>query len=101
MWGGCVAPKAVEVQVLRPERRVIFLDTDAAEAEECQLGDALSNAAEAAYLRQIVKAFTACCVPLSDVGLVSPYRSQARRPPRVSSQGRQKTKSLGWAMLRA
>ena len=66
--------------MLCPERRVVFLDTDAHDAAETKVGDAFSNAAEADVLGQIVSALAACGVPLADICLVAPYRPQVRQP---------------------
>lgn len=55
---------------------MVFLDTDPAGAEESQLGGAVSNAAEAAVIKQIIAALGASGVELAEVGVVSPYRSQ-------------------------
>jgi len=64
------------LQVLIPHRRALFLDTDGMPAPEVRAGDALSNPREAAVLTDIVKALDLSKVPLSDVGVVSPYRAQ-------------------------
>lgn len=45
-------------------------------APEVRAGDALSNPREAAVLTDIVKALNLGKVPLSDVGVISPYRAQ-------------------------
>ncbi|KAL0030927.1 hypothetical protein WJX79_001622 [Trebouxia sp. C0005] len=76
-----VAPSQVSqpdwlVQVLIPHRRGLFLDTDGMPAPEVRAGDALSNPREAAVLTDIVKALDLGKVPLSDVGVISPYRAQ-------------------------
>ena len=52
------------------------MDTNALDAQESQAGDAMSNAAEAAILQQMTAALASGGVPLADIGLVSPYRSQ-------------------------
>lgn len=67
------------LQVLRPERRVLFLDTDARDAGECEAAAAASNAAEAHIMREVIDAMAASGVPLGDIGLVSPFRNQVRR----------------------
>lgn len=64
------------VQVLQPQQRVIFLDTDAMPAPELQAGDALSNLQEADVIKQIVTALQAGSVALHDIGIISPYRAQ-------------------------
>ena len=64
------------VQVLQPQHRAVFLDTDALPAPELQAGDALSNPHEAAIVKQIVLALHAGNVPVQDIGVISPYRSQ-------------------------
>ena len=64
------------MQVLQPQHRAVFLDTDALPAPELQAGDAISNPQEAAIVKQIVLALHAGHVPLQDIGVISPYRSQ-------------------------
>ena len=59
-----------------PQRRALFLDTDGMPAPEVRAGDTLSNPREAAVLTDIVRALNLGKVPLSDVGVISPYRAQ-------------------------
>ncbi|KAL0046566.1 hypothetical protein WJX82_003944 [Trebouxia sp. C0006] len=92
-----VAPSQVSqpdwlVQVLIPHRRALFLDTDGMPAPEVRAGDALSNSREAAVLTDIVKALDLGKVPLSDVGVISPYRAQVLMLQRVC-------KDLAWKDL--
>ena len=64
------------VQVLAPQQRVLFLDTDSMPAPEVRAGDTLSNPGEAAIMTDIVKALDLGKVPLQDIGIISPYRAQ-------------------------
>lgn len=65
--------------MLRPERRVVFLDTDAvAGAREEAATDAVRNEGEAALLLRVAAALVAASLPESAIGAISPYRSQAR-----------------------
>ena len=86
-------------QVLKPERRVVFLDTDLIAAEESQMGGGISNAGEAAVLKQILTAFAASGVDLSGVGVVSPYRSQVKSPPGQGAWDADSSGSSNWPCL--
>lgn len=64
------------MQVLAPQQRVLFLDTDTMPAPEVRAGDTLSNPMEAAIMTDIVRALDLGKVPLHDIGIISPYRAQ-------------------------
>ena len=69
----------VHGQVLRPERRVVFLDTDALSAGREELAaDAMCNKAEAALLLRVVEALVSGGMLDSAIGAISPYRSQVQ-----------------------
>ena len=72
------------MQVLAPQQRVLFLDTDSMPAPEVRAGDTLSNPWEAVILTHIVRALDLGKVPLHDVGIVSPYRAQVSTHSHVS-----------------
>ena len=63
-------------QVLKPERRVVFLDTDAMGGREDQKGGSPCNTAEADILMAVVAGMSGAAVALQDICLVSPYRAQ-------------------------
>ena len=63
-------------QVLAPERRVLWLDTDGVPGLETRAAEATTNATEAALAERIVAALADSGVPLTSVGIISPYRSQ-------------------------
>ena len=67
---------AWHAQVLAPQQRVLFLDTDSIPAPEVRAGDALSNPREAAIIGDIVRALDLGRVPLHDIGIISPFRAQ-------------------------
>ena len=62
--------------MLDPQRRVLFLDTDGAEGREDDSDAGPCNTAEAGLLMQIVADMAKAAVPLEDMCLVSPFRSQ-------------------------
>ena len=64
------------VQVLDPQRRVLFLDTDGADGREDDTEGGTCNSIEADLLMQIVGGMGKAAVPLKDICLVSPYRAQ-------------------------
>lgn len=64
------------LQVLQPNQRAVFLDTDAMPCPEVQAGDTFSNSGEAAVVRQIVTALQLGGVALQTIGIISPYRAQ-------------------------
>jgi hypothetical protein len=72
--------RARGAQALAPEAGVLFLDLQGPGAAERQAGDTLCNPAEAGVVCQLVAALQSGGVPLDAVGVISPYRSQARRP---------------------
>jgi len=74
--------RARGAQALAPEAGVLFLDLQGPGAAERQAGDTLCNPAEAGVVCQLVAALQSGGVPLDAVGVISPYRSQARRPAR-------------------
>ena len=79
--GDCNTPAAAAGlmwQVLDPQHSVLLLDTDALPAPETRAGEATTNATEAALVLQVAEALAAGRVALADIGIISPYRSQAR-----------------------
>ncbi len=64
------------MQVLGPQRRVLFLDTDGADGREDDMDGGTCNSIEADLLMQIVGGMGKAAVPLEDICLVSPYRAQ-------------------------
>jgi hypothetical protein len=68
----------VRVQAVDPQRRVVFLNTDALGAPEAKAGDALCNEGEAALVGCIIGALGALGLPDTGIAAVSPYRSQVR-----------------------
>ena len=64
------------LQVLATEHSVFFLDTCGPGAFERQAGETLSNPAEADLIMQLVDALQTGSVPLSTIGVMSPYRLQ-------------------------
>jgi hypothetical protein len=63
-------------QVLQPQSRVLFLDTDGMGAGETRVADAMRNDAEAAVIMKAVAALCDCGLSVDSVGITSPYRSQ-------------------------
>ena len=62
---------------------MLLLDTDALPAPETRAGEATTNATEAALALQVVQALIAGRVGTDEIGIISPYRSQARAPELV------------------
>ena len=62
--------------MLAGEHSVFFLDTCGPGAFERQAGETLSNPAEAELVAQLVDALQLGGVPLSTIGVMSPYRLQ-------------------------
>ncbi|KAK9824153.1 hypothetical protein WJX72_008129 [[Myrmecia] bisecta] len=79
-------------QVVSPDRRVIFLDTDSLDAAEQLIGSAVCNTAEAELIVQVIGALTSHGVGVSAIGAISPYRSQV-------SLLRRKFEERGWPDL--
>ncbi|GBG86492.1 hypothetical protein CBR_g41486 [Chara braunii] len=73
-------------EVLKPERRVVFLNTDAIDsARESRMGDALHNVGEAIILLQIAKTLVSCGVTAVSIGAICPYQAQVRLLSRMST----------------
>ncbi|BDA50404.1 DNA replication ATP-dependent helicase/nuclease DNA2 [Coccomyxa sp. Obi] len=81
-------------QVLAPERQVLWLDTDGVPGPETRAAEATTNATEAALADRIVQALADSGVPLSSIGIISPYRSQVALMQRLAS-------ARGWDGLEA
>eukprot|EP00891_Asterochloris_glomerata_P005485 jgi/Astpho2/5485/e_gw1.00078.27.1_t len=66
------------MQVLQPEQRVVFLDTDSlgVAGRELQQGDTISNPTEAGLAGQVVDAMVAAGLSEQQIGVLSPYRAQ-------------------------
>lgn len=62
--------------ILSPNRRVVFANTDAVPAPEVLCGDRIQNDVEKDVLCQIVEAITEAGVPESALGIITVYRSQ-------------------------
>ncbi|CAL8464813.1 g4348 [Coccomyxa elongata] len=71
-------------QVLTPERRVLWLDTDGVPGPEARAAEATTNATEAVLAERIVAALADSGVPLNSVGIISPYRSQVALVQRLA-----------------
>ena len=63
----------------RREPSVVFLDTDALPARECRLEGLVENEGEAELIASLVRFLRACGVPAAHLGVLTPYRQQARR----------------------
>lgn len=65
-------------QMLNPERRVVFLNTDpcGSVARDCVAGSRITNAFEVALTSQIVRAMLSTGLCATDVGIMTLYRSQ-------------------------
>ncbi|KAJ3091268.1 Tripartite DNA replication factor [Quaeritorhiza haematococci] len=61
-----------------PRRRAVFVDTDNVPAHDTRTGDLVQNEIEAVLVHQIVEALLECGVDQSDIGVISPYRSQLK-----------------------
>lgn len=66
------------VRVLAPDVQVAFVDTDAIGAHESRTDGVMENAAEAMLLAQICTALGRGGLAASDIGVLTPYRHQAR-----------------------
>lgn len=64
--------------MLDPGRRVLWLDTDGVPGPESRTADNTCNATEAALAERIVEVLTESGISLASIGVISPYRSQAR-----------------------
>ncbi|KAG0149650.1 hypothetical protein CROQUDRAFT_39662 [Cronartium quercuum f. sp. fusiforme G11] len=64
--------------VLAPERRVVFVDTDKIESRESKMGTLVQNGTEADLVVQIVTALLHGGVPASEIGVITPYRQQIK-----------------------
>ena len=78
------------LQVLQPEQRVVFLDTDSlgAAGRELQQGDAISSPTEAKLAGQVVDAMVAAGLSEQQIGVLSPYRAQVSMSRVCLHQGR-------------
>ena len=83
----CVTMFVDIFQALAAKHSVFFLDTSGPGAFERQAGETLSNPAEAHLIVQLVDVLQLGGVPLSTIGVMSPYRLQVcmRLPGYVSS----------------
>ncbi|GAA5886249.1 hypothetical protein JCM6882_001581 [Rhodosporidiobolus microsporus] len=67
-----------EKEVVDPSRSVLFVNTDALPAYELRSGSYIENELEALLIKQTVSGLTACGVPESHVGVITPYRQQIK-----------------------
>ncbi|KAK9846251.1 hypothetical protein WJX81_000082 [Elliptochloris bilobata] len=79
-------------RVLSPEHGVFFLDTCGPGAHERLAGETLCNPAEADLVIQVMDALQLGGVPMSTIGIMSPYRSQITLLQRLAKQ-------RGWSNL--
>lgn len=64
---------------LEPKRRVVYLNTDSIiEAQETVINDCIQNEGESLLVTQLIAALSQCGLPESEIGVISPYRSQLR-----------------------
>ncbi|KAK4699919.1 DNA replication ATP-dependent helicase/nuclease Dna2, partial [Phenoliferia sp. Uapishka_3] len=64
--------------LLDPERKVVFVDTDLLPARERKVGPLVDNEVEASLVCQFTDALIRCGVPQQDIGVISPYRQQIK-----------------------
>ncbi len=63
--------------MLDPQRRAVFLDTDACgEMAETTAAETVANGGEAALLVRVAAALVEAGLPAADIGAISPYRAQ-------------------------
>lgn len=75
----CGSPKACWLeQVLDPQRKVVFLDTDDLPALDSRVGDLVQNEGEATLVKKIVFGMIRCGVSVDQIGVISPYRQQIK-----------------------
>ncbi|KAJ3182151.1 Tripartite DNA replication factor [Gaertneriomyces sp. JEL0708] len=65
-------------QLIEPNRKVVFVNTDSVPAAESRPGDLVQNEVEAALVHQTVEALIYAGVEETALGVISPYRSQLR-----------------------
>ncbi|KAJ3176332.1 Tripartite DNA replication factor [Geranomyces variabilis] len=66
-------------RLLKPENRVVFLNTDEVPGPEIRpSNDRVQNDVEATLVAQCVEALLRCGVDEQDIGVISPYRSQLK-----------------------
>ncbi|KAL8281473.1 hypothetical protein RQP46_006157 [Phenoliferia psychrophenolica] len=64
--------------MLDPERKVVFVDTDLLPARERKVGPLVDNEIEASLVCQLANALVQCGVQQRDIGVISPYRQQTK-----------------------
>ncbi|CAG8593896.1 4276_t:CDS:10 [Paraglomus brasilianum] len=74
----CDGQKCWLRQLVSPERRAVFVDTDSVPAFDSRTGDVVHNEIEAQLVYQVTTALLACGVEESSIGIISVYRSQLR-----------------------
>jgi DNA replication ATP-dependent helicase Dna2 len=65
-------------EILKPTRRVVFLNTDEIPAPEIQIGDLVKNVIEASLVATFTAALVDVGVNPSAIGIISPWRSQLK-----------------------
>jgi len=66
------------LQLMDPNRRVVFLDTDALPATESSGPGGIINSVEASLVSKIIHAYVTAHVDPSSFGVISPYRAQLK-----------------------
>jgi DNA replication ATP-dependent helicase Dna2 len=69
--------------LMREERKAVFVDTDALPAPETRAGELVQNPTEAALIGTLARALVASGVPAPDVAVITPYRQQIKLLQRV------------------
>ncbi|KAL3693543.1 hypothetical protein R1sor_007194 [Riccia sorocarpa] len=72
----CTTLPAWLLQVIQPEHRVLFLDTDKLLTEESRVRNKIFNSGEAKLLLRVVQVIHDGGVTLEGIGVISPYNAQ-------------------------
>ncbi|BEI94616.1 uncharacterized protein CcaverHIS019_0701880 [Cutaneotrichosporon cavernicola] len=69
--------------LMREERKAVFVDTDTLPAKETRAGDLVQNPTEAALIATLAHALVASGTSPSDIAVITPYRQQIKLIQRV------------------
>ncbi|KAG6549576.1 hypothetical protein Mapa_008958 [Marchantia paleacea] len=73
-------------QVVKPEQRVLFLDTDKLSTEESRVRHKVYNSTEASLLLKVVRVFHEGGLALEKIGVISPYNAQVDYIQRLATK---------------
>lgn len=76
--GGACDESCWVQDLMREERKAVFVDTDSLPARETRAGELVQNPTEAALIATLARALVASGTPASEIAVITPYRQQIK-----------------------